>query len=126
MQPHLLVFGAVKVPTTNAVIASEHVHGCHADGQSHSGDNHLPGMRGHKQAMESEKSAQHFGLKVGQQLDRKGVKKNGKGGVNKKLVRQDFSDGRIVNMLVSRTIRMSNKINNTGIDYNIFVQIDHD
>lgn len=98
MHPHLLVFGAVEVPTTNAVIASEHVHGCHADGQSHSGYNHLPGMRGHKQAMESEKSAQHFGLSVVLQLDRKGVKKNGKGGVNKKLVRRPFSDRRIESM----------------------------
>lgn len=55
--PHLLILGAVKVPTTNAVIASEHVHGHHADGESHSGHNHLPGVGGHKQAMESEKSA---------------------------------------------------------------------
>lgn len=69
---------AVKVPTTNAIIASEHVHGHHADGESHSGHNDLPGVGGYKQAMESEKSAQHFGLSDVLRLDRKGVKKRRK------------------------------------------------
>lgn len=66
------MLGAVKVPATNLVIASEHVHRHHADGESHSGHNHLPRMRGHKQAMESEKSAQHLDDVL--QLNRKGVK----------------------------------------------------
>lgn len=74
---YLLVLGTVKVPTTNAVIASKHVHGHHADGESHSGYNHLPRMRGHKQAMESEKSAQHLDLSDVLQLNRNSVKSDG-------------------------------------------------
>lgn len=57
---YLFQFGAVKVPATNLVISSEHIHGHHADGESHSSHNDFPRMGGHKQAVDSEKSRQHF------------------------------------------------------------------
>lgn len=56
---YLLQFGAIKVPPTNLVISCEHVHGHHADGESHSSHNNFPRMGGHKQAVDSEKSRQH-------------------------------------------------------------------
>lgn len=58
---YLLQFGAIKVPPTNLVISSEHVHGHHADGESHSSHNDFPRMGGHKEAVDSEKSRQHDG-----------------------------------------------------------------
>ncbi len=83
---YLFQFGAIKVPATNLVISSEHIHGHHADGESHSSHNDFPRMGGHKQAVDSEKSRQHF-KGVLQSLtvdDRKQMGEN-------KLVKQDYN-----------------------------------
>lgn len=56
---YLLQTGAIKVPATNLVISSEHIHGHHADCDSYSSHNDFPGMGGHEKAVDSEKSCQH-------------------------------------------------------------------
>lgn len=56
---HLLCFGAVKVPATDLVIASEHVHGHHTDGEGDCANDHLPGVGGHQEAMHTEQTGQH-------------------------------------------------------------------
>ena len=56
---HLLCFGAVKVPSTDLVIASEHVHGHHTDGEGDSANDHLPGVGGHQEAVHTEQTGQH-------------------------------------------------------------------
>lgn len=56
---NLLKFWALVIPTTDLVVASEHVHGHHTDGKCHRPHNNFPGMGGHKEAMHTEKSWQH-------------------------------------------------------------------
>lgn len=56
---YLFCFGAVKVPATDLVIASEHVHGHHADGEGHCTHNDLPGVGGHQEAVHAEQTRQH-------------------------------------------------------------------
>lgn len=56
---HLFCFRAVKVPTTDLIIASKHVHGHHAYGERDCADNHLPLVRGHQEAVHSEQMGQH-------------------------------------------------------------------
>lgn len=56
---HLFCFGAVKVPATDLVIASEHVHGHHTDGKGDCANDHLPGVGGHQEAVHTEQTSQH-------------------------------------------------------------------
>lgn len=56
---YLLYLGTVKVPATDLVIAREHVHWHHTDGQGHCADNHLPRMRCHQETVHTEQMGQH-------------------------------------------------------------------
>ena len=56
---HLLCFGAVKVPATDLVVAGEHVHGQHTDGEGDCANDHLPGVGGHQEAVHTEQTGQH-------------------------------------------------------------------
>lgn len=58
---HLFCLGAVEVPAADLVVAGEHVHGHHADGEGDGADDHLPGVRGHQEAVHTEQVGQHGG-----------------------------------------------------------------
>lgn len=67
---YLFRFGAVKVPTTDLVVAGEHVHGHHTDGEGHCTHDHLPGVRGHQEAVHTEETRQHGGAELGTDINR--------------------------------------------------------
>lgn len=56
---NLFCFRAVKIPSTDLVIASEHVHGHHTDGEGDCANDHLPGVGGHQETMHTEQTGQH-------------------------------------------------------------------
>lgn len=61
---HLLGFGAVEVPATDLVVAGEHVHGHHADGEGDGAHDDLPGVGGHQVAVHTEQTGQHVAGRV--------------------------------------------------------------
>lgn len=61
---NLLRFGAVKVPAADLVIASEHIHGHHTDGEGDCTYNHLPWMGRHQEAVHTEQTGQHGAVEL--------------------------------------------------------------
>lgn len=61
---HLLRSRTVQVPAADLVVASEHVHGHHANGEGDGADDHLPGVRRHQEAMGVEQGAEHGGREL--------------------------------------------------------------
>lgn len=62
---YLFHFRAVKVPPTDLVVAGEHVHGHHTDGEGHCTHDYLPGVRGHQEAVHTEETRQHGWAELG-------------------------------------------------------------
>lgn len=67
---YLFRFRAVEVPTADLVIAGEHVHGHHTDGEGHCTHDNLPGVRGHQEAVHTEETRQHGGAELGTDINR--------------------------------------------------------
>lgn len=56
---HLLGLWAVEVPAADLVVAGEHVHGHHTDGEGDRANDDLPGVGGHQEAVHAEQTGQH-------------------------------------------------------------------